>query len=114
MKKVEKATGGLKKRIRNQMRSVNKKVIAIALAGRRKGPEGEERLVERYWELLSLTRKIVHQAEGVLEEMQRLPRHQQAPLKTIPVHPGNDDRARATGGAANQGARVLWNHQASA
>jgi IS5 family transposase len=41
MKKVEKATGGLKKRIRNRMRSVNKKVIAIALAGRLKGPEGE-------------------------------------------------------------------------
>ena len=64
MQKVEKASGGLKKRIRNRMRSVNKKVIAIALAGRLKGPEGEERRVERYRELVSLTRKIVHQAEG--------------------------------------------------
>ena len=81
MKKVEKATGGLKKRIRNRMRSVNKKVMAIALAGRLKGPEGEERRVERYRELLSLTRKVVHQAEGVLEEMQRLPRHRQTRLK---------------------------------
>ncbi|HEY6388545.1 MAG TPA: ISNCY family transposase [Candidatus Acidoferrum sp.] len=81
MKKVEKAAVGLKKRIRNRMRSVNKKVIAIALAGRLKGPEGEERRVERYREVVSLTRKIVHQAEGVLEEMQRLPRHRQAPLK---------------------------------
>src|SRR2546426_1199330 len=81
MKKVEKATGGLKKRIRNRMRSVNKKVIAIALAGRLKGPEGEERRVERYRELVSLTRKIVHQAEGVLEEMQHLSRHRQARLK---------------------------------
>ena len=81
MKKVEKAAGGLKKRIRNRMRSVNKKVIAIALAGRLKGPEGEERRVERYRELVSLTRKIVHQAEGVLKEMQHLPRHRQARLK---------------------------------
>jgi hypothetical protein len=32
----EKATGGLKRRIHNRMRSVNKKVIAIALAGRLK------------------------------------------------------------------------------
>jgi hypothetical protein len=40
--------GRLKKRIRNRKRSVNKKVIAIALAGRWKGPEGEERRVERY------------------------------------------------------------------
>jgi len=29
-KKAEKATGGLKKRIRDRMRSVNKKVMAIA------------------------------------------------------------------------------------
>ena len=63
------------------MRSVNKKVIAIALAGRLKGSEGEERRVERYRELVSLTRKIVHQAEGVLEEMQHLPRCRQAQLK---------------------------------
>src|SRR5260370_1315333 len=83
MQKVEKAAGGLKKRIRNRMRSVNKKVIAIALAGRLKGPEGEERRVERYRELVSLTRKIVHQAEGVLEEMQHLPRRRQAQLKQL-------------------------------
>jgi len=83
MKKVEKATGGLKKRIRDRMRSVNKKVMAIALAGRLKGPEGEERRVERYRELLSLTRKILHQAEGVLEETQRLSRRRQARLKPL-------------------------------
>jgi IS5 family transposase len=83
MKKVEKATGGLKKRIRDRMRSVNKKVIAIALAGRLRGPAGEERRVERYRELLSLTRKIVHQAESVLEEMQQLPRRRQARLKRL-------------------------------
>jgi hypothetical protein len=65
------------------MRSVNKKVIAIALAGRWKGPEGEERRVERYRELLRLTRKIVHQAEGVLEETEHLPRRRQAQLKRL-------------------------------
>src|SRR2546427_3577794 len=81
MKKVEQAAGGRKKRIRNRMRSVNKKVIAIALAGRLKGSEGEERRVERYRELVSLTRKIGHQAEGVLEEMQHLPRRRQAQRK---------------------------------
>ena len=41
MKKIEKATGGLQKRIRDRMRSVNKKVMAIALAGRRKDSDGE-------------------------------------------------------------------------
>ena len=83
MKKVEKAAGGLKKRIRNRMRSVNKKVIAIALGGAREGAGGEERRVERYRELVSLTRKIVHQAEGVLQEMQHLPRRRQAQLKRL-------------------------------
>src|SRR6516162_5944393 len=83
MKKVEKASGGLKKRVRNRMRSVNKKVMAIALAGRLKGPEGEERRVERYRELLSLTRKILHQAEGVLGEMQAVPRRRRAPLQSL-------------------------------
>src|SRR5260370_39316166 len=78
MKKVEKAAGGLKKRIRDRMRSVNKKVIAIALAGPLKGTEGEERRVEADRELLSLTRKIGHEAEGGLEEKQHLPRRRQA------------------------------------
>jgi IS5 family transposase len=83
MKKVEKATGGLKKRIRDRMRSVNKKVMAIALAGRLKGAEGEERRVQWYRELMSLTRKILHQAEGVLEEMQSLPGRRPARLKPL-------------------------------
>ena len=84
MKKMEKATGGLKKRIRDRMRNVNKKVMAIALAGRLRGPEREERRVERYRELLSLTRKILHQAEGVLEETQKLPRRRRvARLKPL-------------------------------
>ena len=84
MTKVEKATGGLKKRIRDRMRSVNKKVMGIALAGRLKGPEGEERRAERYRELLSLTRKILHQAEGVLEETEKLPgRRREARLKPL-------------------------------
>jgi hypothetical protein len=114
MKKVEKATGGLKKRIRNRMRSVNKKVIAIALAGRLKGPEGEERRVQRYRELVSLTRKIVYQAEGVLEEMQHLARHRQAATETIPGDLGSYDRTCATGGAANQGASVSRGYQVCA
>ena len=83
MKKVEKVTGGLKKRIRDRMRSINKKVMAIALAGRRKGSDGEERRIQRYRELVSLTRKVLHQAEGVLEGMRDLPSRRQARLKPL-------------------------------
>jgi IS5 family transposase len=83
MKKVEKAAGGLKTRIRDRMHSVNKKVVAGALAGRLKGSEGQERRIQRYRELVSLTRKILHQAEGMLEEIQNLPRRRQARLKPL-------------------------------
>jgi IS5 family transposase len=83
MKKVEKASGGLKKRIRDRMRSVNKKVMAIALAGRLKGSDGEERRIQRYRELVSLTRKVLHQAEGVLEEMRDLPSRRQVRVKPL-------------------------------
>jgi IS5 family transposase len=114
MKKVEKAAGGLKKRIRDRMRSVNKKVIAIALTGRVKGPQGEKRRVEWYRELVSLTRKIVHQAEGVLEEMQHFPRRRQAQLRRLREILENDGRACATGGAANQGASVSRDYPVSA
>ena len=114
MKKVEKAAGGLKKRIRNRMRSVNKKVIAIALAGRLKGPEGEERRVERYRELVSLTRKIVHQAEESVGGNAASSSAPASATETIPGDPGNDDRARATSSAANQGASVSRDYPVSA
>jgi len=83
MKKVEKATGGLKKRIRDRMRSVNKKVLTIALAGRQKGAEGEERRVQRYRELVSLTRKILNQAKDVLEEISSRRQARLKPLREI-------------------------------
>lgn len=83
MKKVEKATGGLKKRIRDRMRSVNKKVMAIALAGRQKGAEGDERRVQRYRELVSLTRKILNQAKDVLEEISSRRQARLKPLREI-------------------------------
>src|SRR5207237_514132 len=42
MKQVEGAVGGLTTRVRDRMRTIRKKVVAIAVSGRRKGPEGEE------------------------------------------------------------------------
>ena len=54
MKKIEKQAGKLKRGVRNRMRSVNKRVIAIALSARHKGPEGEERRKKHYRALLRL------------------------------------------------------------
>jgi IS5 family transposase len=72
MKRIEKKEGGLKKKIRDRMRSVKKRVVAIALATRQTGPQREERQRKPYAELLGVTRKILNQAKGVLEEVERL------------------------------------------
>jgi IS5 family transposase len=41
MQKIEKQVGKLKRKVRDRTRSVNKRVIAIATAGRYKGEVGE-------------------------------------------------------------------------
>ncbi len=72
MKKIEAKTGGLRKKIRDRMRTVKKRVMAIALATRQPGPQREERQRKQYAELLSVTRKILNQAQGVMEEVEHL------------------------------------------
>src|SRR5437762_11072529 len=52
MKKIEAKSGGLKGKVRDRMRSVRKRVMAIALATRYRGEEGEERRKKQYRELL--------------------------------------------------------------
>src|SRR2546422_891740 len=72
MKKIEAKTGGLRQKIRDRMRTVKKRVMAIALATRQPGPQREERQRKQYAELLSVTRKILNQAQGVMEEVEHL------------------------------------------
>jgi IS5 family transposase len=74
MKRVEEAAGGLARKIRNRMRTVRQKVRAIALASRQKGAAGEQKRRRLYRGLLSVTRKIVHPAQGVLQEMKQFGR----------------------------------------
>jgi transposase, IS5 family len=74
MKRVEAAAGGLARKIRNRMRTVRQKVRAIALASRQKGAAGEQKRRPLYRGLLSVTRKIVKQAQGVLQEMKQFGR----------------------------------------
>lgn len=71
MKRIEKEAGGLQQKIRDRMRSVKKRVVAIALATRQTGPQREERQHQQYAELLTVTRKILNQAKGVLEEVEQ-------------------------------------------
>lgn len=72
MKKVERCAQGLVGTVRNRMRSVRKKVVAIAIAARQRGAAGEAKRRPLYKGLLSVTRKIVHQGKRMLGEVDQL------------------------------------------
>src|SRR5439155_1570115 len=55
------------------MRSVSKRVIAIAQALRHKGMEGELKRKAEYGQLLRLTRQILNDSRRVLQEAETLP-----------------------------------------
>lgn len=83
MKRIEKQAGGLKQKIRDRMRAVKKRVVAIALATRQIGPQREERQRKQYAELLTVTRKVLKQAKGVVEEVQQLARPGRRRLQSL-------------------------------
>jgi IS5 family transposase len=73
MRQIAQKAGGLKRGVRNRMRSVTKRVIAIAQALRHKGAEGELKRKKEYRQLLRLTRQILNDSERVLREVEALP-----------------------------------------
>jgi IS5 family transposase len=83
MKKIEKKAGKLKRRVRDRTRSVSKRVRAIAIAGRHKGPEGEERRKKQYRELLRLSRQILNDATRVMAEVEDLPAEKKTSLRWL-------------------------------
>jgi IS5 family transposase len=72
MKKIETQTGKLKRKVRNRMRSVNRRVMAIGLSTRHKGPDGDEKRKKHYRALLRLTRQILNDAKRVVAEVEGL------------------------------------------
>lgn len=83
MKKIERQSGKQKRGVRNRMRSVNKRVVAIALSARHKGGEGEERRKKHYRALLRLTRQILHDTQRVMAEVEELGRSKQRKLQPL-------------------------------
>lgn len=83
MKKIEGKAGGLKKKVRNRMRSVTKRVIAIGHALRHKGVEGEEKRKREYRQLVRLTRQILNDSRRVLEEVARLPQRRRGEVQGL-------------------------------
>ena len=83
MKKVASVVGGLSEGVRDRMRTVRKKVVAIAISSRRKGPEGEKQRQRHYRKLLTVTRQVINQVGRVAEqvsEMSRAKRRAARPL----------------------------------
>jgi IS5 family transposase len=83
MKQVETAVGGLAQGVRDRMRTVRKKVVAIAISSRRKGPEGEKRRQQHYKKLLTVTRQVVNQAKRVGAQVSEMSKAKQAAVKPL-------------------------------
>jgi IS5 family transposase len=78
MKKAERAAGGLIGKVRNRMRTIRKKVVAIA--ARQRGAKGEAKRRGIYKELLAVTGKVVSQVKRVMSEMDALGRRRKKRL----------------------------------
>jgi IS5 family transposase len=83
MKKIETKASGLKKRVRDRLRTVSKRVLAIALASRQPGEQRAARQQKEYAELLTTTRKILRQAKTVIEEVQAFPPRRRTGLRGL-------------------------------
>jgi IS5 family transposase len=84
MKKIEQKAGGkLKRKVRDRMRSVNRRTIAIATASRHRGPEGEEKRKKEYRELLRLSRQILNDTKRVMAEMEQMPARRKRGLRGL-------------------------------
>jgi IS5 family transposase len=86
MQRIQTKAGGLKRKVRNRMRSVTRRVIAIAHALRHKGPEGEEKRKREYRQLLRVTRQILNDANRVLGEVNELPRRRRSRVRSLTQH----------------------------
>jgi transposase, IS5 family len=86
MKKIEKQAGKLKRKLRDRTRSVRKQVLAIALSGRVRGSEGEQRRQQRYGKLLHLSRQILNDTRRVMAEVEELGRVKRKRVEAMMEH----------------------------
>jgi len=83
VKRIGAAAGGLKTKLRDRMRTVRRKVVAIAIASRQKGAAGEEKRKKIYRGLLSVVRKVRNQAQRVQTEVAGMARRKQRAVKQL-------------------------------
>jgi len=80
MKRVQGAVGGLQTKLRDRMRTIRKKALAITLSAKQKDDRAEERRQQTYWEMISVTRNIVNQAKRVIAEVSK---RRRPPVKAL-------------------------------
>ena len=86
MKKIETRAGQMKRKVRNRMRSISKRVVAIAAASRHKGPEGEAKRKKQYRELLRYSRQILNDAKRVIAEVEEMSTRKKTRLVGLVEH----------------------------
>jgi IS5 family transposase len=69
MKKVTAIAGEVGTKLRNSMRSVQRRVAEIARASRAKGDKGKERIEPMYRKLLKITNRVLRQAKRFSDEI---------------------------------------------
>jgi len=80
-KRIAEAVGGLKTKVRDRMRTVRRKVVAIAIASRQKSAAGEEKRKQIYRGLLSVVRKVRNQAQRVRAEVKEMSQRKRRQVK---------------------------------
>jgi IS5 family transposase len=65
------------------MRTVRRKVVAIAISSRRKGPEGEKQRKKHYEKLVKVAGQVVGQARRVCQQVEQLSKRKQAKAGTL-------------------------------
>jgi len=80
-KRIAEAVGGLQNKVRDRMRTVRRKVVAIAIASRQKGAAGEEKRKQIYRGLLSVVRKVRNQAQRVRAEVKEMSQRKRRQVK---------------------------------
>jgi transposase, IS5 family len=81
--KVAAAVGGLVQGVRDRMRTVRRKAVAIAISSRRKGPEGEKQRRQHYEKLLTATRQVVNQAKRVIKQVGEMSKAKQRRVRPL-------------------------------
>lgn len=76
----------MKRKVRNRMRSISKRVVAIATASRPKGPEGEAERKKQYRELLRYSRQVLNDAKRVIAEVEEMPTRKKKRLDGLVEH----------------------------